>query len=215
MQNYTNTICSHANAPSIINKKLIRRWDSKRELFTTTSSTTSKQRAPEATEFGEIMQNKGHYAIQRHRFWYQWKAHTGIWLPISELTSYLAPFSRYSLRSVQNRYICLPFLHLTPRWRGSLYHIIICNISLPLLRLTLSPNKGVPLRWSPYNFPWMSMDSQATKCRRNTAKNLRHGTRNGIMEISLPIIFNRGRHLHSEGGHHVGHRPTSTEFSLC
>ena len=38
--------------------------------------------------------------------------------------------------------------------------------------------------------------------------NLRRGTRNGIMELSLLIIFNRGRHLYSEGGHHVGHRPT-------
>jgi len=116
-------------------------------FFTTTSSTTSKQRAPEANEFGEIIQNKGHYAVQSQRFWYQWKLHTGIWLLISELTSYLAPFSRYSLRSVQNHYICLPFLHLTPRWRGSLYHIIICNISLPqvpLLRLTPPPTEGFP-----------------------------------------------------------------------
>ena len=39
-------------------------------------------------------------------------------------------------------------------------------------------------------------------------QSLRHGTRNGIMELSLLIIFNRGRHLYSEGGHHVGHRPT-------
>jgi len=30
------------------------------------SSTTFTQSAPEATEFGEIMQNKGHYAIQGH-----------------------------------------------------------------------------------------------------------------------------------------------------
>ena len=30
---------------------------------------------PAATEFGEIMQNKGHYAIQSHQFWYQSKAH--------------------------------------------------------------------------------------------------------------------------------------------
>jgi len=34
------------------------------------------------------------------------------------------------------------------------------------------------------------------------------GTRNGIMECSLLVIFNRGRHLYSEGGHHVGHKPT-------
>ena len=35
-------------------------------FFTTTSSTTFKQCAPEATEFGEITQNKGHYAVQGH-----------------------------------------------------------------------------------------------------------------------------------------------------
>ena len=39
------------------------------------------------------------------------------------------------------------------------------------------------------------------------SQTLRHGTRNGIMELLL-IIFNRGRHLYSDGGHHVGHRPT-------
>jgi len=27
-------------------------------------------------------------------------------------------------------------------------------------------------------------------------------------ELSLVVIFNRGHHLYSEGGHHVGHRPT-------
>jgi len=27
------------------------------------------------TKFGEIMQNKGYYAIQGHRFWHQSKAH--------------------------------------------------------------------------------------------------------------------------------------------
>jgi len=30
------------------------------------SSTAFTQSAPEATEFGEIMQNKGHYAVQGH-----------------------------------------------------------------------------------------------------------------------------------------------------
>jgi len=33
-------------------------------------------------EFGEITQNKGHYAIQGHQFWYQLKAH--VQLPISD-----------------------------------------------------------------------------------------------------------------------------------
>jgi len=40
------------------------------------------------------------------------------------------------------------------------------------------------------------------------SQTLRHGARNEIMELSLLIIFNRGRHLYSEGGHHVWHRPT-------
>jgi len=47
-------------------------------FFTTTSSTTFTQCAPEATKFGEITQNEGHYAVQGHsrspnRFWYQSK----------------------------------------------------------------------------------------------------------------------------------------------
>ena len=33
-------------------------------FFTTTSSTTFTQCTPEAPEFGEITQNKGHYAVQ-------------------------------------------------------------------------------------------------------------------------------------------------------
>ena len=51
---------------------------------------------------------------------------------------------------------------------------------------------------------------------------LRHGSRavgvsqtlprgtnkNGITKLSLLVIFNRGRHLYSKGGHYVGHRPT-------
>jgi len=47
-------------------KKLIRKWDSERELFTTTPSTTFTQYAPETTEFGEITQNKGHYTVHGH-----------------------------------------------------------------------------------------------------------------------------------------------------
>jgi len=37
------------------------------------SSTTFTQCAPKATEFGDVTQNKGHYAIQGHRFWYRRK----------------------------------------------------------------------------------------------------------------------------------------------
>jgi len=65
-------------------KKLIRRWDSKRELFfTATSLTTFMQCTPEATKFGKETQNKGHYAIQGHRFWYQSKAHIRLLLVIN------------------------------------------------------------------------------------------------------------------------------------
>ena len=37
---------------------------------------------------------------------------------------------------------------------------------------------------------------------------LRRDTRNGFTELSLLVICNRGCHIYSEGGHHVGHRPT-------
>jgi len=37
-------------------------------FFTTTSSTTITHCAPEATEFGEVTQNNGHYAVQGHQF---------------------------------------------------------------------------------------------------------------------------------------------------
>jgi len=50
-------------------KKLNRSWDSEREFFRTISSTTFTQCVPEATEFGEIAQNKGHYAVQGHSRW--------------------------------------------------------------------------------------------------------------------------------------------------
>jgi len=66
------------------NKKLIRRWDSERELQQLSSSASRGFR--NATEFVEITQNKGHYTpfkvIQDHRFWYQSKAH--IRLPITD-----------------------------------------------------------------------------------------------------------------------------------
>jgi len=40
------------------------------------------------------------------------------------------------------------------------------------------------------------------------SQTLRRCTRNGITELLLLVIFNGCRHLYSEGGHHVGHRPT-------
>jgi len=35
-------------------------------FFTTTSATTFMQCAPEATQFGEVKQNKDHYSVQGH-----------------------------------------------------------------------------------------------------------------------------------------------------
>ena len=43
-------------------------------------STTFTQCAVETTKFRRITQNKGHFAVQGHRFWYQSKGH--IQLPI-------------------------------------------------------------------------------------------------------------------------------------
>jgi len=40
------------------------RWDSERELFYGDIFNHFAQYAPEATEFGEITQNKGYYAVQ-------------------------------------------------------------------------------------------------------------------------------------------------------
>jgi len=45
-------------------------------------STTFTQCTQETTKFGKITQNKGHFAVQGHRFLYQSKAH--IRLPISD-----------------------------------------------------------------------------------------------------------------------------------
>ena len=42
----------------------------------------------------------------------------------------------------------------------------------------------------------------------DVSQTLRCGTRNGITELSLLVIFNRRRHLYSKRGHHVGRRPT-------
>jgi len=47
------------------------------------------------------------------------------------------------------------------------------------------------------------------------SQTLRRGTANGITELSILVILNRGCHLYSEGGHHAGHRPTfSVIFTL-
>jgi len=65
-------------------------------------------------EFGEITQNKGHYAVQGH-------ARSSILVQIDSLlviNTNLLPilhcFRNNSLRYVQNGYIWLPFLRLMP-----------------------------------------------------------------------------------------------------
>jgi len=40
------------------------------------------------------------------------------------------------------------------------------------------------------------------------SQTLQRDTTNGITELSILVVFNRGCHLFSEGSHHVGHRPT-------
>jgi len=45
------------------------------------------------------------------------------------------------------------------------------------------------------------------------SQTLRRGRRNGITELSLLVIFNKGCHLYSEGRHHVyGIGPYSSSF---
>jgi len=65
------------------NKKLIRRWDSERELSLRQHRTRTKNTIDSCinsatdrflqrrfTKFSEITQCNGHYAVQGHRFWY-------------------------------------------------------------------------------------------------------------------------------------------------
>jgi len=47
------------------------------------------------------------------------------------------------------------------------------------------------------------------------SQTLWHGSRNGIMELLLLIIFNRGRHLYSESGHDVGIGLSFYLFVFC
>jgi len=66
-------------------------------------STTFTQCAPKTIKFGKITQNKGHFAVQGHRFWNQSKAHLYDFLSVINSTCYLAPFAKYSLRNVNDR----------------------------------------------------------------------------------------------------------------
>ena len=49
-----------------------------------------------------------------------------------------------------------------------------------------------------------------TALKQCTSAKLRRGTRNGITELSPLVIFNKGRHLYSEGGITLGISPHSS-----
>jgi len=75
-------------------KKLIRRWDNERELYSRHRARSTKYSCINSTtdrrgyvlehrftKFSEITQCNGHYAVQGHRFWYQFES--------SYMTSYI------------------------------------------------------------------------------------------------------------------------------
>jgi len=83
------------------------------------SSTTFTQSAQKATEFGEITQLLG---LLRHSRSFKVTEFGTNQKPICDflliVTYLLAPFPRYSLRKVQNRYIFLLLFGLTPPMEG-------------------------------------------------------------------------------------------------
>jgi len=88
---------------------------------------------------------------------------------------------------------------------GLVYYIYIFGGSCPLTKFCQVQNT---LCVQVLRSPVLAALLHGTRALGVNSQTLRHGTRNGIMELSLLIIFNRGRHLYSEGGHHVGHTPT-------
>jgi len=96
-------------------------------------STNFTQCLPETTKFGNITQNKGHFAVQctNRKLIYDFLLVININLP--------------------------PMLH---RFGDTTFVMPkIAIFSLPLLRLT-PRNGGVPLGWSPKNLSWMLTDGQ-------------------------------------------------------
>ena len=88
---------------------------------------------------------------------------------------------------------------------GLVYYIYIFGSSCSLTKFCQMQNT---LCVQVLRSPVLAALLHGTRALGVNSQTLRHGTRNGIMELSLLIIFNRGRHLYSKGGHHVGHRPT-------
>jgi len=89
--------------------------------------------------------------------------------------------------------LCLMFGHLLC-W----YIIYAFSGDFACHRIHFTSKSCVLLYWQRY----------CTTLEQRASAKVRRGTRNGIMQLSLLTIFNRGRHLYFEGGHHVGHRST-------
>jgi len=89
---------------------------------------------------------------------------------------------------------------LAVSWAGTLYihfsELLPLSGIVPGAKFTMRPSS-----------PILAALLHGTRGMR-FSQTLRHRTRNGITELSLILIFNRGWHLYSEGGHHVRHRPT-------
>jgi len=96
------------------------RHSNRKLLIVMSLSTTFTQCAPETTKFGKITQNKGHFAVQGHS-----KSPILVpiessyttsceWLMLTYLISCTVSLVRHGLRKLQNRYIWLPILRLTP-----------------------------------------------------------------------------------------------------
>jgi len=89
-------------------------------------------------------------------------------------------------------------------WAGILYMhfwgLLPPNRILPRAKFTLCP----VLR-----FPVLAALLHGTGAI-GISQTLRHCTKNGIMELLLLIVFSRGRHLYSEGDHHVLQSPHSS-----
>jgi len=92
---------------------------------------------------------------------------------------------------------------------GLIYYIYILgaltpNGILPCAKFNLRPSLA---------FSYIGSDTarHSSMCVSHT---LRHRTRNGITELWFLVIFNRRRQLYSEGGHHVGHRPTFYSYFI-
>ena len=117
------------------------------------SSTTFTQCAPESAEFGEITQNMGHFAVQGH------SRSTNFGTNQKLIYEFLLVINT-------NLYLLSCTVSDIGLWppKKSLY------LATPLINCVYKPPTGVPLGWSPYNFPWMTTDGQGTKWRRKIAE---------------------------------------------